>query len=63
MHIKKFDRRSGFMRTRVVRQYEALAGYIALVTPTVSGFKLKRDSKHSFSQVLSTDNSIIFGHP
>lgn len=34
------------MHTRVVRQYESVASYIAVVTPT--GFKLKRIQKALF---------------
>lgn len=36
------------MHTRVVRQYESVAGYIALVTPTVLGLKLKRIQRAIF---------------
>lgn len=40
-----------------------MARYTPLVTPTVFGCKLKRIERAIFSQVLSTDNFVMFGHP
>jgi len=47
-NIKKFGSMGGFMHTRVVRQYESVAGYVALVTSVVLRFKLKRIQRALF---------------